>query len=191
MGTATQIKMVDTKDNLTNSLAFYSEIDFFIRPLLLSNPEFVSKRIDDRTFEKFVRDVKTLRTVYTDAKIAAIMKTNPGNFSSRVNGTKRPGQDFINLFYQVWGKKLQNLEAVEENDAKKNNASRSDGPKQTFPGSSIYQDERLQRLEEGISRLDTAIIVLMERLVIAHQKLIDAHLSILSQQFKMAGEESE
>jgi hypothetical protein len=117
------------------------------------------------------------------------METNPGNFSSRVNGTKRPGQDFINLFYQVWGKKLQNLEAAEEIDARKNNDSRFDGPKQSFPDSSIYQDERLQRLEEGISRLDTAIIVLMERLVIAHQKLIGAHLSILSQEIKKVGEQ--
>jgi hypothetical protein len=119
------------------------------------------------------------------------MATNPGNFSSRAKGTKRPGQDFINLFYQVWGKKLQNLEASEEIDAGKKNDSRSDGPKQSFPGSSIYQDERPQRLEEGISRLDTAIIVLMERLVVSHQKLIDAHLSILSQQIKTAGGQNE
>jgi hypothetical protein len=151
----------------------------------------VSKRIDDKTFQKFIQDVNTLRAVYTDAKISALMATNPGNFSSRVNGTKRPGQDFINLFYQVWGKKLQNLEAAEAIDAGKNNDSRSDGPKQCFPGSSIYQDERLQRLEEGISRLDTAIIVLMERLMASHQKLIEAHLSILGQQIKTAGEQSK
>ena len=144
----------------------------------------MSKRIDDKTFQKFVQDVKSLRTVYTDAKISALMATNPGNFSSRVNGAKRPGEDFINLFYQVWGKKLQNLEAEG-----KGNDSASAGPAQSYPSSSMYQDERLQRLEEGISRLDTAIIVLMERLVITHQKLIDAHLSILNQQIKTVGEQ--
>ena len=139
----------------------------------------MSKRIDDKTFEKFVQDVKALRKVYTDAKISALMATNPGNFSSRVNGAKRPGEDFINLFYQVWGKKLQNLEAEG-----KGNDSASAGPAQRNPNSSMYQDERLQRLEEGISRLDTAIIGMMERLVVSHQKLIDTHLSILSQQMK-------
>ena len=159
----------------------YYDQSFIITPQLIV---FVSKRIDDRTFDKFVHDVKTLRTVYTDAKISSLMGTNPGNFSSRVNGAKRPGQDFINLFYQVWGKKLHNLEAVEEIDAEKDNDSRSDGPKQRFPGSSIYQDERLHRLEEGISRLETAIIVLMERLLVTQQKLIDAHLSFLDQQAK-------
>ena len=163
---------------------------FPIRPLLPSNSEFVSKRIDDKTFEKFVQDVKTLRTVYTDAKIAAIMKTNPGNFSRRVNGVKRPGQDFIDHFYQVWFKKLQILEAPEETDAGKDNDSASVEPKQNFPCSSIYLDERLQRLEESISRLDRAIINLMERLVISHQKLIDTHLSILSQQSKTVGKQN-
>jgi hypothetical protein len=151
----------------------------------------VSKRIDDKTFEKFVQDVKTLRTLYTDAKIAALMETNPGNFSSRVNGAKRPGQDFIDLFYQVWDKKLKNLEAAEEIDAGKDNDSAFSRPKQNFLGSSVYQDERLQRLEEGISRLDTVIIVLMERLVITHQKLIDAHLSLLNKQIKAVGEQGK
>jgi hypothetical protein len=69
----------------------------------------MSKRIDNKTFEKFVQDVKPLRSVYTDAKIAALMKTNPGNFSSRINGSKRPGQDFIDAFYQAWGTKLAEL----------------------------------------------------------------------------------
>jgi hypothetical protein len=69
----------------------------------------MSKRIDNKTFENFVQDVKSLRSVYTDAKIAALMKTNPGNFSSRINGSKRPGQDFIDAFYQAWGKKLAEL----------------------------------------------------------------------------------
>jgi hypothetical protein len=141
----------------------------------------VSKRIDDITLERFIQDVKSLRSLYTDAKIAAIMKTNPGNFSSRVTGGKRPGQDFIDRFYQVWSKELKDLEQGVNYDMRKQNPSGSAQSKDA-----IYQDERLQRLEAGISRLDTAIGSLMERLVVSHEKLIDSHLSILSQQTKRA-----
>jgi hypothetical protein len=147
----------------------------------------VSRRIDDKTFEKFVQDVKSLRSIYTDAKIATLMKTNPGNFSSRINGAKRPGQDFIDRFYQVWGKKLKDMKDAEDN-AGQTSLLASAEPKKDFPGQVLRllneQDERLKRIEESISRLDTAVCSLMERLVVSHQKLIEAHLSILSQQAK-------
>jgi hypothetical protein len=139
----------------------------------------VSKRIDDKTFEKFVQDVKSLRSVCTDAKIATLMETNPGNFSSRINGAKRPGQDFIDRFYKVWGKKLMDIiEGAKDNTG------------ETGTIGSNELDERLQRIEESISRLDSAVGILMERLVVSHQKLIDAHLSMLSQQAERAGNRS-
>lgn len=154
----------------------------------------MSKRIDDKTFERFVQDVKSLRSIYTDAKIAMVMGTNPGNFSSRINGTKRPGQDFIDRFYQVWGKKLKDMAEAVADDSGETHLLASTEPKQGFPGHALdllnEQNERLQRIEENISRLDTAVGILMERLVVSHQKLIDAHLSILSQQAKRAGSRS-
>jgi hypothetical protein len=138
-------------------------------------------------------DVKSLRSIYTDAKIAAIMKTNPGNFSSRINGAKRPGQDFIDRFYHVWGKKLKDIAEIESHIATETNTLESNEPMYGFPSPANTQDERLQRIEEGISRLHSAITslsaitTLMERLVVSHQKLIDAHLSMLSQRPERAG----
>jgi len=107
------------------------------------------------------------------------METNPGNFSSRINGAKRPGQDFIDRFYKVWGKKLMDII-----EAAKDYAGETD----TI--GSNEQGERLQRIEESISRLDSAVGILMERLVVSHQKLIDAHLSMLSQQAEREGNRS-
>jgi hypothetical protein len=147
----------------------------------------VSKRIDDKAFDKFVWDVKSLRSIYTDARIAAIMKTNPGNFSSRVNGVKRPGQVFIDRFYQVFGKKLKEMAETESQYPASTGHLQLNGPKQDFPGPANTQDERLQRIEESISRLTSTVATLMERLVMSHQKLIDAHLSMLSQRPERAG----
>ena len=106
----------------------------------------MSKRIDDKTFEKFVQDVKYLRSAYTDVKIAAIMKTNPGNFSSRVNGVKRPGQVFIDRFYQVFGKKLKEMAETESQSAAITGPLQLNEPKQDLPGPANIQDERLQRI---------------------------------------------
>jgi len=124
------------------------------------------------TIEKFTRDVKSLRSNYTDARIAMVMNTNPGNFSSRINGAKRPGQVFIDKFYQVWGKEIKDMDTTNE-------------PKQDLPNFTTQiqreQDERLHRIEESITRLDSAITFLMEKLLVSNQKLIDAHLSMLGQ----------
>ena len=122
------------------------------------------------------------------------METNPGNFSSRINGAKRPGQDFIDRFYQVWGKKLKHIIEAAKDDSGETDTLGVNEPKQDFqghaPSKSNDQNDRLQRIEESISRLDLAVGVLMERLVVSHQKLIDAHLSILSQQAGKAGNRS-
>ena len=147
----------------------------------------MSKRIDDKTFDKFVQDVKSLRSIHTDARIAAIMKTNAGNFSSRVNGVKRPGQVFIDRFYQVFGKTLKEMAEIESRFALNTGPLQLNKPKQEFPSPANTQDERLQRIEENISRLNSTLATLMERLVISHQKLIDAHLSMLSQRPERAG----
>jgi hypothetical protein len=146
----------------------------------------VSKRIDDKMFEKFVRDVKALRTVHTDAKICSVMGTNPGNFSSRVNGVKRPGKDFIDKFYQFWGTVLSDMSKGLKYEAREISLPTSANPNQGAPGYSLYQDERIRRIEESISRLDKFTNDLMERLVLNHLKLVDAHLSILEQQAKSA-----
>lgn len=154
----------------------------------------MSKRIDDKTFEKFIQDVKSLRSVHTDARIAMLMETNPGNFSNYINGAKRPGQGFIDRFYQAWGKKLKEMTEAVKYDAGETDTLGSNEPKQDFTVQAIAvsneQDKRLRRMEESISRLDTAVGVLMERLMVSHQRLIDAHLSILSQQAERAGNRS-
>jgi hypothetical protein len=147
----------------------------------------VSKRIDDRTFEKFVQDVKSLRAVYTDAKICAAMGTNAGNFSSRVNGVKRPGRDFIDRFYQSWGKKLVEMANTGRNDVKETYLLASGNPKREIPGYSLYDDERIRCIEASLSRLDTFTGGLIEQLIVSHLKLVDAHLAILSQYTKSAG----
>jgi hypothetical protein len=138
---------------------------------------FVSRRIDDITFERFVQDVKSLRALYTDSKMAEGMKTNAGNFSSRVNGAKRPGQDFVDRFYQVWTKELNNLKTTPNIDTKKRSHL------QVIESTEATADlsERLQRLEDSISRLNTTVVTLMTQLMISNQKLIDAQLSIFSQ----------
>jgi hypothetical protein len=146
----------------------------------------LSKRIDDKTLERFTRDVKYLRSIYTDARIAMEMKTNPGNFSSRVNGAKRPGQDFIDRFYQVWGKEVKEIIEVEGHAAEEMSTFNTNDPKQDLPGYTTQilheQDERLHRIEESISRLNSTVTFLMEKLLVSNQKLIDAHLSMLGQQ---------
>ena len=150
----------------------------------------MSKRIDDRTFDKFINDVKSLRSIYTDAKIAAIMKTNAGNFSSRINGVKRPGQDFIDKFYQVLGKKLNDIAESELLGGSLTESVESDKPKEDFPGSANGLGERIQRMENSLSRLETCVSILMERLVISHQKLIDGHLAFLQAQSQNQFEQS-
>jgi hypothetical protein len=147
---------------------------------------FVSKRIDDKTFDKFVQDVKSLRSIYTDAKIAATMKINPGNFSSRVNGAKRPGQDFINRFYQVFDKRLKDYAEIQSHAAANPGTLQLSEPKHGCQSPANTQDARLERIEESIARLDSSLTTLMERLVISHQKLIDAHLSMLGQRSERA-----
>lgn len=147
----------------------------------------MSKRIDDRAFEKFVRDVKSLRAVYTDVRICAGMGTNAGNFSSRVNGAKRPGRDFIDRFYHSWGKKLAEMENAGGNDVKETYLSAPGNQKREIPGYSLFDDERIRRIEDSLSRLDTFTGGLMEQLVVSHLKLVDAHLAILSQYTKSAG----
>jgi hypothetical protein len=147
----------------------------------------VSKRIDDKTLDKFTRDVKALRSIYTDARIAMGMKTNPGNFSSRINGGKRPGQVFIDKFYQVWGKELKEMMEKEGSAAAEEMAPyNASQPKQDLPNynttqSLQEQDERLHRLEESISRLNSSMTFLMEKLLVSNERLIDAHLSMLGQ----------
>jgi hypothetical protein len=146
----------------------------------------VSKRIDDKTLEKFTRDVKALRSIYTDARIAMEMKTNPGNFSSRINGGKRPGQVFIDKFYQVWGKELKEMIEKEGLTAEEMATYSSNQPKQDLPNYNTIQilqeqDERLHRLEERISHLNSSITFLMEKLLVSNDRLIDAHLSMLGQ----------
>jgi hypothetical protein len=115
------------------------------------------------------------------------MKTNPGNFSSRVNGAKRPGQDFIDRFYQVFGKTLRGITETEKDVAAGTGTLQSNEPNQDIYSTANTQDERLQRIEESISRLHLAVTTLVERLVISHQKLIDAHLAMLSQRSESAG----
>jgi hypothetical protein len=145
----------------------------------------LSKRIDDKTLEKFTRDVKSLRSIYTDARIAMEMKTNPGNFSSRINGAKRPGKDFIDRFYQVWGKEVKKMMEAEGLAAEEMATYSTNDPKQDLPNYTIQilqeQDERLNRLEESMSRLNSSITFLMEKLLVSNEKLIDAHLSMLGQ----------
>jgi hypothetical protein len=152
----------------------------------------VSRRIDDKALEKFIADVNDLRSIHTDATISAGMKTNPGNFSSRVNGSKRPGQDFIDRFYQAWGKKLK---AIKEeggyfSDEKIISAAK-DSTQDFAYNSPIYllteQADRLQRIEESLSQLNTIVSDLMRRLMESNQKLIDAYLSIKGQQTEKSG----
>lgn len=147
----------------------------------------MSKRIDDRAFEKFVQDVKSLRAVYTDVRICAVMGTNAGNFSSRVNGAKRPGRDFIDRFYDSWGKKLVEIANAGRNDVKETYLSASGNPKREISGYALYEDECIRRIEENLSRLDSVAGSWMEQLVASHLKLVDAHLSILSQHLKNGG----
>ena len=145
----------------------------------------MSKRIDDKTLEKFGRDVKALRSIYTDAKIAEVMKTNSGNFSSRVNGVKRPGQDFIDRFYAVWGEKLKGMMESERLAIAAAGPLAVNDQKKDYSNAALRQlddqDERLRYLEKSISRLDSVVTVVVERLLESNQKLIDAHLSILKQ----------
>jgi len=127
----------------------------------------MSKRIDDKTFEKLVQDVKSLRSVYTDAKIATLMNTNPGNFSSRINGTKRPGQDFIDAFYQALGVKLKEIGQVKaENGNEAGYEWRDD--QWGLPDQVIHvlngMDQRLQRLEESIRRIELKLGYINEKL---------------------------
>jgi hypothetical protein len=150
----------------------------------------VSKRIDDRTFEKFVQDVKSLRAFYTDAKISSLMGTNPGNFSSRVNGAKRPGQDFIDKFYRFWGSDLNEIVEAGEYYDKKRRLSTSFNAEQKVPGYAINQDDRLQTIEASLARLDSVAGGLLEQLVVSHLRLVDAHLSFLDQQAKSASNRS-
>jgi hypothetical protein len=114
------------------------------------------------------------------------MKTNPGNFSSRINGAKRPGQVFIDKFYQVWGRELKEMMQAEGLAAGEMATYSTNDPKQDLPNYTIQilqeQDERLHRLEDSISRLNSSITFLMEKLLVSNQKLIDAHLSMLGQQ---------
>ena len=114
--------------------------------------------------------------------IAMEMKTNPGNFSNRISGAKRPGQDFIDKFYEVWGKEIMEAErhVAEEMGTTSKTDTKQDVPNYTIQ---ILQErnERLRRVEESISRLDSAITFLMEKLLVSNQKLIDAHLSMLGQ----------
>ena len=150
----------------------------------------MSKRIDDRTFEKFGRDVNTLKSIYTAAKIAEAMQVNAGNFSSLVNGAKRPGQGFIDRFYQAWGEQLEEIRA-EERAIPRNvghmgvNESAPDCYNHTLQ---IPQEHnrRLQHLEERVAYLDSMVAVLVDRLLESNQKLIDAHLLILGQQAEKA-----
>ena len=158
-----------------------------IRLLIYNAPKavvFVSKRIDNKTFEKFVRDVKSLRAVYTDAKISTLMRTNPGNFSARVNGAKRPGQDFIDKFYQFWGTMLKRMAEGMDYEVKEDTVPISPIPSQSIPGHALFHEERLRRVEDSINRLDRVTSGLMERLVLNHLKLVDAHLSMLNQNAK-------
>ena len=127
----------------------------------------MSKRIDDRTFEKFVQDVKSLGTVYIDAKICAVMRTNAGNFSSRGNGAKRPGQDFIDKFYHSWGENVEEIANAGGNFVKETNLPASGNLKRKIPGYSLYDEERLRRIEDSLSRLDTFTGGLMEQLVVS------------------------
>jgi len=118
----------------------------------------MSKRIDDKTLEKFVQDVKSLRLVYTDAKVAALMKTNPGNFSSRISGAKRPGQDFIDAFYQAWGKKLAEIsEKARMGEEKMGSLEEmSEKPRRWDELIQLYKeiDARLARIEAFLFRLE-------------------------------------
>jgi hypothetical protein len=142
----------------------------------------VSKRIDDMKYNKFISDVKILRSIYTDAKIATEMQSNSGNFSSYVNKSKRPGQDFIDRFYRVWGKKLSEIMEggvyanVERGmlAVKEVSHTYEHRPPTRL---STDQDERLQRIEENISQLHSIVGDLMRRLMESNQKLIDAQLS--------------
>jgi hypothetical protein len=126
----------------------------------------VSKRIDDKTYEKFKKDVDLLRkgTEYTDERMAITMKTTKGNFSARVKGRVRPGLVFIKRFYANFGELLRNLEeisVVHESD-------------QDFPntiqllkehGRKIEQQgKKVEQLEETILRLEKAITTLVLRL---------------------------
>jgi hypothetical protein len=153
-------------------------------PLLSTNPDFVSKRIDDKTFDKFVQDVKSLRAFYTDAKISSLMGTNPGNFSSRVNGAKRLGQDFIDKFYLFWDSELIEIAEGGEYYDKERKLSASFNSEQKVPGYSINQNDRLRDIEASLARLDALTSGLLEQLVISHLRLVDAHLSFLDQQAK-------
>jgi hypothetical protein len=159
----------------------YYDQSFIITPQLIV---FVSKRIDDRTFDKFVHDVKTLRTVYTDAKISSLMGTNPGNFSSRVNGAKRPGQDFIDKFYLFWGSELIEIAEGGEYYDKERKLSAAFNSEQKVPGYAINQNDRLRAIEASLARLDALAGGLLEQLVVSHLRLVDAHLSFLDQQAK-------
>jgi hypothetical protein len=150
----------------------------------------VSKRIDDKTFDKFVQDVKSLRTFYTDAKISSLMGTNAGNFSNLVNGAKRPGQDFIDKFYRFWGGELIEIAEPGEYDVKERKLSSPFNSEQKVPGYAINQDDRLRTIEASLARLDTLAGGLLEQLVVGHLKLVDAHLSFLNQHTKNADNSS-
>ena len=146
----------------------------------------MSKRIDDRTFEKFGRDVNTLKSLYTAAKIAEAMQVNAGNFSSLVNGAKRPGQAFIDRFYRAWGEQLEEIRAAERAIPRNArhmevNESAPDFYNRT-PQIPQEHNKRLQLLEERVAYLDSVVAILVDRLLESNQKLIDAHLLILGQQ---------
>ena len=146
----------------------------------------MSKRIDDRTFEKFGRDVNTLKSLYTAAKIAEAMQVNAGNFSSLVNGAKRPGQAFIDRFYRAWGEQLEEMRAAERAIPRNArhmevNESAPDFYNHT-PQIPQEHNKRLQLLEERVAYLDSVVAILVDRLLESNQKLIDAHLLILGQQ---------
>ena len=119
----------------------------------------MSKRIDDKTYEKFKRDVALLRerTEYTDEQMAKRMGTSKGNFSTRVNDLVRPGLDFIKRFYGAFREELKELEVITVvND-----------PKQDFPntiGLLKEQGKKIEKLEKSVFRLEKMITTLILRL---------------------------
>ena len=147
----------------------------------------MSKRIDDKTYEKFKKDVDLLRkgTEYTDERMATSMKTSKGNFSARVNGRIRPGLVFIKRFYANFGENLRKLEEISvvhepgqdfpntiqllkeqgEKIEEQGKKIEEQGKKVEEQGKKVEeQGKKIERFEETILRLEKAITTLVLRL---------------------------
>ncbi|HVU59184.1 MAG TPA: hypothetical protein VHD83_29180 [Puia sp.] len=67
----------------------------------------MAKQASAERIEKFRKDLERLKEKYSNEEIAQKLGVDPTNLSSNGSGSKNPGEDFLNRFYEVFGEEIK------------------------------------------------------------------------------------